>query len=186
MLGRFEIQIIATEICKLFDMHRNNPGNVIRIQIFQRLTSSILTLRISEGQVLQWSEIRDRTRIQDDVNFFQPGGYTLLHACAEYGDETGLRELIKLGANIEATDRHGDTPLSRAVIAHQGGRRIEKNVAGVLLEARASIQKRCYGTARYESQSKNSDSRRMREMIKAEDGSWPWPGVGPKPKTLMQ
>ena len=55
-------------------------------------------------------------RAKADVDMKTIDGRTAMHLLSEYGrDTTGLDLLVRFGANIEATDRFGLTPLLRAV-----------------------------------------------------------------------
>lgn len=100
------------EIKLLQSMGYEDAATEIGTTILKHLIPSTL----SPGHARQWSEIRMNIRnggiIRKD-NY----GYTLLHACAEYGHEAALRELIRLGADVNAYDCRGDSPLGRAVIA---------------------------------------------------------------------
>jgi hypothetical protein len=163
----------------LLDRDLNDKGNATRKEIVKRLTFSIPT-SVSEGQKLQWSEIRDHIRdhikYHGEIRNSGPGYYTLLHACAEYGDVRGLQELIKLGASINAPDRHGDSPLTRAVIARRSGYIIDKAVLCSLLEAGADVGMRCMGRHQYNSEQQNPDSA-LTLLQMAKGYLWPWPGT---------
>src|ERR1700737_3345792 len=93
---------------------------------------------LTADKALKWSEIRENIR-QGGLKGYG-NGYTLLHACAEYGSEETVQRLVELGANVNALDRpNGDSPLGRAVIAHRGGKKIPEAVSRILLENGADV-----------------------------------------------
>ncbi|MCX4429949.1 ankyrin repeat domain-containing protein [Streptomyces mirabilis] len=78
-------------------------------------------------------------------------GRTAVHYAAADGDADGLRVLLAGGAAVDTADRHGNTPLWRAVFCSQG----EGATIRLLLEAGADPDRdngrrgtypRCRGT----------------------------------------
>jgi hypothetical protein len=60
-------------------------------------------------QIVKWVESGG------DLDWRSPNGWTLLHLSVLSGNEKMVRFLIKHGADIEATDERGDTPLTLAL-----------------------------------------------------------------------
>ncbi len=54
-------------------------------------------------------------RLGDDVNAIGPGGRTALHGAALWGETEVIKFLAENGANLEAKDMYGETPLTIAL-----------------------------------------------------------------------
>lgn len=159
------------EIKLLQSMGYEDAATEIGTTILKHLIPSTL----SPGHAQQWSEIRMNIRnggiIRKD-NY----GYTLLHACAEYGHEAALRELIRLGAYVNAYDCRGDSPLGRAVIAQWNGHHIASSISRVLLENGAYVNFVCVGVGDYDSNSGPPAEKASLSFLRlANEGHWPWP-----------
>jgi uncharacterized protein len=80
-----------------------------------------------------------------DINWQHPTTqWTLLHAAVEFRRSDAIRFLVKHGANVNAEDYHGWTPLHLAVDAdidqaHQMEREIELTTVTTLIELGADL-----------------------------------------------
>jgi ankyrin repeat protein len=55
-----------------------------------------------------------------DPNAIDFAGWTALHFSAQRQDRVQLLTILKAGANVDAQDKHGNTPLWRAVFSYRG------------------------------------------------------------------
>jgi hypothetical protein len=86
-----------------------------------------------QGRSAKWNEIKHNilgSRHVTGSGF----GYTLLHAVAKYGDEAALTALLEKGANVNAIDSKGNTPLHMAA---KGRQKHREKVVQTLLHWRA-------------------------------------------------
>jgi ankyrin repeat protein len=91
-----------------------------------------------QGKSVKWSEIKNN--ILGSRHIVGSGfGYTLLHAVAKYGDEAALLTLLEKGANVNAVDSKGNTPLHMAA---KGRKRDREKIVQTLLQWHADTTMR--------------------------------------------
>lgn len=72
---------------------------------------------LSAAQARQWEDVRALALVGRDVNLREPGNQrTALHYAAGYGEIATAKLLVQLGAQVNARDRAGMTPLGWACL----------------------------------------------------------------------
>lgn len=88
--------------------------SVLRHFIMVAQDSELLPANVAAGQ-RHYEKIMALIMELADVKVRDEDGYTLLHAAAIWGNPELIRRMITAGAEVNAADSHGRTPLYRAV-----------------------------------------------------------------------
>jgi len=154
-------------------MDRNEAAEKLGHKYFQGLIPRKPCVASRERQ---WREIRTNFRNRGNRELEGTGNcYSLLHACAEYGNEILLHSLVEFlaGSGINLHDSASNVPLARAVIGHENGMKVPASVSRILLEHGAWVNQYVNSKGLYASQKTREPRRTIFELAK--DGSWPWP-----------
>lgn len=85
-----------------------------------RLDRSDLHEAVIDKDIERVQELLLSTKLKEIVNLRDTAGWTALHFAAQEGSIEIAKLLIEAGAEIDAQDSHGNTPLMKAVFNSKG------------------------------------------------------------------